>query len=133
MFLKVLIYYLMRGEIKMNKFICYPKCSTCKKAERFLIDNNIKYDLRDIKLDNPTKKELDNFVKLSGKDVKAFFNTSGLVYKELNLKDKLLNMSYEEKLDVLSTNGMLVKRPILVTNDKVLVGFKEKEWGELIK
>ncbi len=117
----------------MNKFICYPKCSTCKKAEKFLQDNNIDYELRDIKLNNPTKEELDNFVKLSGKDVKTFFNTSGLVYKELGLKDKLPNMSYEEKLEVLSTNGMLVKRPILATNDKAYVGFKEKEWTDLIR
>lgn len=117
----------------MNKFICYSKCSTCKKAEKFLQDNNIEYELRDIKLDNPTKEELDNFVKLSGKDVKAFFNISGLVYKNLNLKDKLSNMTYEEKLDVLSTNGMLVKRPIFVTNDKVYVGFNEKEWTDLIR
>lgn len=123
----------MKGKFNMNKFICYPKCSTCKKAEKFLQDNNIGYELRDIKLDNPTKEELDDFVKLSGKDVKAFFNTSGLVYKELGLKDKLPSMSYDEKLKVLSTNGMLVKRPILVTNDKVYVGFKEKEWTDLIK
>lgn len=128
-----MIYYLMKGKCNMNKFICYPKCSTCKKAEKFLQDNNIKYELRDIKLDNPTKEELDDFVKLSGKDVKAFFNTSGLVYKALGLKDKLPSMSYDEKLKVLSTNGMLVKRPILVTNDKVYVGFKEKEWTDLIK
>ncbi len=117
----------------MNKFICYPKCSTCKKAEKFLQDNNIEYELRDIKKNNPSKDELDNFVKLSGKDIKAFFNTSGLVYKELGLKDKLPNMSYDEKLDTLSTNGMLVKRPILVTNNKAYVGFKEKEWINLIK
>ncbi len=117
----------------MNKFICYPKCSTCKKAEKFLQDNNIKYELRDIKLNNPNVEELDEFIKLSGKDVKAFFNTSGLVYKELGLKDKLPNMSYDEKLKVLSTNGMLVKRPILVTENKVYVGFKEKEWTDLIK
>ena len=118
---------------KMNTFICYPKCSTCKKAEKFLQDKNISYELRDIKLNNPTKEELDCFVKLSGKDVKAFFNTSGLVYKELGLKDKLTNMSYDEKLEVLSTNGMLVKRPLFVTEDKVYVGFKEKEWNDLIK
>ena len=80
----------------MNKFICYPKCSTCKKAEKFLQDNNIDYELRDIKLNNPTKEELDNFVKLSGKDVKTFFNTSGLVYKELNLKEKLEWIDYKK-------------------------------------
>lgn len=117
----------------MNIFFCYPKCSTCKKAEIFLKDNNIAYTFRDIKLDRPNKKELDQFIKMSGKDIKAFINTSGLVYKELNLKDKLLDMTYEEKLEILSSNGMLVKRPILVTDEKVIVGFKEKEWNTLIK
>ena len=117
----------------MYTFICYQKCSTCKKAEKFLKDNNIKYDIRDIKINNPSKEEIDQFVKLSGKDIKSFFNTSGLVYKELCLKDKLSNMSYEEKLEVLSTNGMLVKRPILVTDNKVYVGFNEKQWNNLIK
>ncbi len=117
----------------MNTFIYYPKCSTCKKAETFLKNNNISYQLRNIKENNPTKKELDNLVKLSKKDVNKFFNTSGVVYRSLNLKDRLNKMSYEEKLEVLSTNGMLVKRPILVTNDMVLIGFKEKEWKEIIK
>ncbi len=117
----------------MNTFICYEKCSTCKKAQKFLTDNKIDFIKRDIKENNPSKEELDKFIKLSGKDVKAFFNTSGLVYKELKLKDKLPLMSYEEKLNVLSTNGMLVKRPILVLKDKVLVGFNQKEWDDLIK
>ena len=117
----------------MNTFICYEKCSTCKKAEKFLKDNNISFIKRDIKQNNPTKEELDNFVKLSGNDIKSFFNTSGLVYKDLKLKDKLPSMSYDEKLDVLSTNGMLVKRPILVTKNKVYVGFNEKKWNDLIK
>lgn len=117
----------------MYTFICYSKCSTCKKAEKFLKDNNIKYDIRDIKTNNPSKEEIDQFVKLSNKDIKSFFNTSGLVYKELGLKDKLSNMSHEEKLNVLSTNGMLVKRPILVTDNKVYVGFNEKQWNNLIK
>lgn len=117
----------------MNTFICYEKCSTCKKAQKFLTDNKIDFIKRNIKEDNPSKEELDKFIKLSGKDVKAFFNTSGLVYKELKLKDKLSLMSYEEKLSVLSTNGMLVKRPILVLKDKVLVGFNQKEWDDLIK
>lgn len=107
-------------------FICYPKCSTCKKAEKFLKDNNINYESRDIKLDNPTKEELDCFVKLSGKDVKTFFNTSGLVYKELGLKDKLPDMSYDEKLRVLSTNGMLVKRPLLLPKIKYMLGLRKK-------
>lgn len=117
----------------MYTFICYSKCSTCKKAEKFLKDNNLKYVIRDIKTNNPSKEELDKFVKLSDNDIKSFFNTSGLVYKELGLKDKLSNMSYEEKLNVLSTNGMLVKRPILVTNNKVYVGFNENKWNSLIK
>lgn len=117
----------------MYTFICYSKCSTCKKAEKFLKDNNLKYEIRDIKTNNPSKEEIDQFVKSSGNDIKSFFNTSGLVYKELGLKDKLSNMSYEEKLNVLSTNGMLVKRPILVTDNKVYVGFNEKQWNNLIK
>lgn len=117
----------------MYIFIGYPKCSTCKKAEIFLNNNNIKYSYRNIKEEKPSKKELDSFVNLSKKDIKSFFNTSGLVYKSLGLKDKLINMSYEEKLNVLSTNGMLVKRPILVTDKEVYVGFNEKEWIKLIK
>ena len=110
-----------------------PLKEQSEKAEKYLKDNCVAYELRDIKLNNPSKKELDSFVKLSGKDIKSFFNTSGLVYKNLNLKDKLANMSYDEKLDLLSSDGMLVKRPILVTKDKVFVGFKEKEWCEIIK
>ena len=88
--------------------------------------------IRDIKINNPSKEEIDQFVKLSGKDIKSFFNTSGLVYKELCLKDKLSNMSYEEKLKVLSTNGMLVKRPLLVLDNNVLVGFKEALWNSTL-
>lgn len=117
----------------MNTFICYPKCSTCKKALKFLEENNINYELRDIKLNNPNKEELDKLIKLSGKDIKSFFNTSGLLYRSLGLKDKIPNMSYEEKLELLASDGMLVKRPIFVTNNMVLVGFKEKEWIKLIK
>lgn len=117
----------------MNTFICYPKCSTCKKALKFLEENNISYELRDIKLNNPNKEELDKLIKLSGKDIKSFFNTSGLLYRSLELKDKIPNMNYEEKLELLSSDGMLVKRPIFVTNNIVLVGFKENEWNKLIK
>lgn len=117
----------------MNTFICYPKCSTCKKALKFLEENNISYELRDIKLNNPNKEELDKLIKLSGKDIKSFFNTSGLLYRSLELKDKIPNMSYEEKLELLASDGMLVKRPIFVTNNIVLVGFKENEWNKLIK
>ena len=117
----------------MNIFICYPKCSTCKKAEKYLKDNCVAYELRDIKLNNPSKKELDSFIKLSGKDVKSFFNTSGLVYKNLNLKDIFANISYDEILDLFSSDGMLVKTRISVTIAEVFVGFKEKEWCEIIK
>ena len=109
-------------------FIEYPKCSTCKKAKKFLDDNNCIYEDRNIVLERPTKDELDKFIKKSDKDINKFFNTSGLKYRELNLKDKLKDMSYDEKIKLLSTDGMLVKRPILVLKDKVLVGFNEKEW-----
>lgn len=117
----------------MYTFICYPKCSTCKKAEIFLKNNDIKYNYRNIKEEKLNSKELNEFVNLSKKDIKSFFNTSGLVYRSLGLKDKLKNMSYEEKLDILSTDGMLVKRPILVSEDFAFVGFNEKEWSLLIK
>lgn len=117
----------------MNTFICYPKCSTCKKMEKYLKDNNVSYEVRNIKIDNPKKEELEYFIKLSGKDIKAFFNTSGLIYRKLNLKDKIDSMTYDEKLDLLSGDGMLVKRPIFVTKDKVFLGFKEKELEEIIK
>ena len=116
----------------MLKFICYPKCTTCQKAKKWLDDNKIEYEMRDIKLDKPTLEELTCWYKMSGSPLKRFFNTSGLLYKSMNLKDKLPSMSEEEQLRLLATNGMLVKRPILVTGDKVLVGFKEAEWGEII-
>ena len=112
-------------------FICYPKCSTCQKAKKYLDDNNIKYEERDIKANNPSYEELKKWYKLSGLPLKSFFNTSGLLYKEYQLKEKLPNMTEDEQLQLLSTNGMLVKRPLLVNDDKVLVGFKVKEW-ELI-
>lgn len=117
----------------MNLFICYTGCSTCKKTERYLDNHGISYEKRDIKKDNPSVQELKYFIKLSGKPIKSFFNTSGLVYKELNLKEKLPNMSEEQQLSLLESNGMLVKRPILVLDDKVLVGFKEQQWDDLIK
>lgn len=109
-------------------FIEYPKCSTCKKAKHFLNNKNHKYIERDIVLDNPKSNELDSWIKKSGMDINKFFNTSGLKYRELKLKDKIKDMSYDEKIKLLSTDGMLVKRPILVLDDKVLVGFNEKEW-----
>ncbi len=114
----------------MITFLCYPKCSTCKKALTFLDDNSIKYTLRDIKVDNPDFDELKLWYEKSGLPLKRFFNTSGLLYKSMELKDKLPNMSEEEQLRLLSTDGMLVKRPLLITDDFVLTGFKEKEWTE---
>jgi len=114
----------------MLKFICYPKCTTCQKAKKWLDDNKIEYELRDIKLDNPTLEELSEWYKKSGLPLKKFFNTSGLLYKSLELKDKLPTMTEEEMLNLLATDGMLVKRPLLIGQDFVLVGFKEAEWKE---
>ena len=114
----------------MLKFICYPKCTTCQKAKKWLDDNKIEYELRDIKLDNPILEELTEWYKKSGLPLKKFFNTSGLLYKSLELKDKLPTMTEEEMLNLLSTDGMLVKRPLLIGQDFVLVGFKEAEWKE---
>ena len=111
----------------------YPKCSTCQKAKKYLDNNNIKYETRHIKEERLNKEELDKLIKKSKLDINKFFNTSGIKYRELNLKDKLPNLSYEEKLEILSQDGMLVKRPILETNELVLVGFKEKEWIDLVK
>ncbi|MBQ8254588.1 MAG: arsenate reductase family protein [Clostridia bacterium] len=116
----------------MLKFICYPKCTTCQRAKKWLDDNGIEYDLRDIKLDKLTLDELTEWHKISGLPLKKFFNTSGLLYKSLDLKNKLPNMTEGEMLSLLSTDGMLVKRPILVGNDFVLVGFKEENWKERI-
>ena len=114
----------------MLNFICYPKCTTCQKAKKWLDDNKIEYELRDIKLDNPTLEELTEWYKKSGLPLKKFFNTSGLLYKSLELKDKLPTMTEEEMLNLLATDGMLVKRPLLIGQDFVLVGFKEAEWKE---
>lgn len=110
----------------------YPRCSTCKKALKYLQDNKVKYIDRDIVKDKPNEKELKKWINQSGKDVKKFFNTSGIKYRELNLKDKLKQMTDEEKIRVLSSDGMLIKRPILIAKDKILIGFKEKEWEEII-
>ena len=117
----------------MLKFICYPKCTTCQKAKKWLDDNKIEYELRDIKQENPTLEELTEWYNKSRLPLKKFFNTSGLLYKSMDLKNKLPNMTEDEMLQLLSTDGMLVKRPILVGNDIVLVGFKEVEWNEKIK
>lgn len=116
----------------MNLFICYSKCSTCQKARKFLENHQIMFKERDIKNDNPTSEELKEWIEKSNLPVQKFFNTSGLIYKELHLKEKLPNMTDEEKIDILSSNGMLVKRPILVTENKVFVGFKEREYEELL-
>ncbi len=113
------------------KILCYPKCGTCKKALKWLDDNGFKYDYRHIVEDNPTKEELKDWYEKSGLPLKKFFNTSGLKYKELNLKDKIPQMTEEEILDLLATDGMLVKRPILIDGDRILVGFKENEWEKL--
>ena len=113
-------------------FVNYPKCSTCRKAKKWLNDNGIEFEDRDIKLDNPTKEELRKWHEISGLDIKKFFNTSGMIYREMGLKDKLQDMSLEEKLELLASDGMLVKRPVLVTDDTVLVGFKEEQWKSLL-
>ena len=114
----------------MLKFICYPKCTTCQKAQKWLDDNKIEYEFRDIKLDNPTLDELAEWHKKSSLPLKKFFNTSGLLYKSLDLKNNLLQMSEDEMLELLATDDMLVKRPLLIGDDLVLVGFKETEWNE---
>ncbi|MFI3168393.1 MAG: arsenate reductase family protein [Faecalibacterium sp.] len=116
----------------MANFICYPKCSTCKKAQDYLDAKGISYDLRDIKTDNPTAQELAAWHAKSGLPLKRFFNTSGLVYKALELKDKLPTMSEAEQYALLATDGMLVKRPILITDKGVCPGFKAAVWDELL-
>lgn len=113
-------------------FINYPKCSTCKKAEKFLRENNIEFINRNIVEENPSAEELALWMEKSGLEPRKFFNTSGVLYREMNLKDKIKTMSKEEMIEILSTNGMLVKRPLLVMDDKVLVGFKEENYKEII-
>ena len=114
----------------MITFICYPKCTTCQRAQKWLDDNNIKYELRNIKENNPSLEELSVWHRTSGLPLKKFFNTSGLLYKSMELKDKLPEMSDDEKLGLLATDGMLVKRPLVIGDGFVLVGFKEDEWRE---
>lgn len=113
-------------------FVNYPKCSTCKKAKAFLDSHAINYEDRNIKEENPTEDELRAWIEKSGLDVKRFFNTSGLLYRSMGLKDKLDSMDDAQKIKLLATDGMLVKRPILVTDSTVLVGFKEKEWENVL-
>ncbi len=112
----------------MNLFICYPKCTTCQKAEKWLLEKGISYEVRNIKKQNPTIDELKEWHQKSGLPLKRFFNTSGLIYKSLGLSSKLAEMTEDEQYSLLATDGMLVKRPILVAEDTVLVGFKQTEW-----
>ena len=114
-------------------FICYPKCSTCKKAQNWLDAHGISYETRHIVEANPTYDELKHWHEISGLPLKKFFNTSGMLYKEMKLKDKLPEMNDEEKYALLATDGMLVKRPLLVGENFVLTGFKEAEWEEKLK
>lgn len=113
--------------------LCYQKCTTCKKALKWLDDQKIEYEVRPIKEQNPTKEELEEWHKKSGLPLKRFFNTSGILYKEMSLKDKLPQMTGEEQLALLATDGMLVKRPLVVAGDVVLAGFKEAEWEKALK
>ena len=115
------------------KFICYPKCTTCQKARKWLDAKKVPYELRDIKEDNPSYEELTEWYKMSGLPLKKFFNTSGQVYKSMELKNKLPDMSVEEQLKLLATDGMLVKRPILINGSKIVIGFKESEYEEAVR
>ena len=113
-------------------FVHYPKCSTCKKAMNWLDEHNVEFDQRHIVEDNPTVDELRLWHKMSDLSLRRFFNTSGMLYRDMGLKDKLPNMSEDEMYELLASNGMLVKRPLLVLDDTVLVGFKEKDWEAII-
>ena len=108
--------------------LCYPKCGTCQKAEKWMKTNGIDYSYRPIKEENPSKEELKAWITKSGLPISKFFNTSGLIYKEYNMKDKVKTLSEDELIDILASNGMIVKRPILITGETVLVGFKEEDW-----
>ena len=121
-----------RKEVQRMLFICYPKCSTCQQAKNWLDEHDLEYTERHIVENNPSFEELKEWYEKSGLALKRFFNTSGLLYREMELKNKLPQMSEEEQLKLLSTNGMLVKRPMLVDGDKVFVGFKESEWEKLL-
>ncbi len=114
-------------------FVCYPKCTTCQKAEMWLREKGFEYSVRDIKTENPAYEELRDWYKKSGLPLKRFFNTSGLLYKAMDLKEKLPNMTEEEQLRLLATDGMLVKRPILIDGDTVLVGFRLAEWEAALR
>lgn len=111
-------------------FIQYPKCSTCQKAKKWLETNKIEFEDRHIVEETPTEKELEKWIQQSGREIKKFFNTSGLKYKELKLKEKLPNMNEQEKIRLLASDGMLIKRPLFITEDVILIGFRENEWKE---
>ena len=119
-----------RKEVRKMLFVHYPKCTTCKRAKKWLDEHQISYEERDIKENNPSLEELKEWYQRSGLPLKRFFNTSGMLYKEMKLKDKLPEMSEDEQLALLASDGMLVKRPIVVTKESVLVGFKEAQWEE---
>ena len=119
-----------RKEDRKMLFVHYPKCTTCKRAKKWLDEHQITYEERDIKENNPSLEELKEWYQRSGLPLKRFFNTSGMLYKEMKLKDKLPEMSEDEQLALLASDGMLVKRPIVVTKESVLVGFKEAQWEE---
>ena len=123
----------MKGDKKMNKVYCYPRCTTCKKAIKWLDENGIEYEYKHIVEETPSKEDIKRYYKESGLPLKRFFNTSGNVYKEMNLKEKLAEMSENEQFELLASNGMVLKRPLLVGKDFVLVGFKEAEWSEKLK
>ena len=115
-----------------NIFIEYPKCSTCKKAKKWLEDNNIEYTDRNIIENTPTIKELSEWINRSGQEIKKWFNTSGLKYKELNLKEKLKDMNDKQKIELLASDGMLIKRPLLISDNGIFIGFKENIWKDLL-
>ncbi|WP_317311869.1 arsenate reductase family protein [Clostridium thermobutyricum] len=114
-------------------FVEYPKCTTCKRAKKWLSENSIDFEDRDIKENNPSKEELKGWLDKSGLEIKKFFNTSGVLYREQGMKDKVKTLSEDELLDILASDGMMVKRPIVVTESSILVGFKEAEWEEKLK
>lgn len=117
----------------MLKFICYPKCSTCQKARKWLEENGVAYEFRDIKAENPTMEELEQWHRMSDLPLRKLFNTSGLLYKSLELRTKLPTMTEKEMLELLASDGMLVKRPLVIGEDFILLGFRETQWKERLK
>lgn len=124
-------YKIKGGEKMKNLFIEYPKCSTCQKAKKWLDENNIEYVDRNIVTETPTKDELKKWIPKSGLDVRKFFNTSGMKYRELNIKEKIKDMSEDEIYELLASDGMLIKRPLFISDTLILKGFKEKEWEQI--